>query len=498
MILERVNLLQHLKNNHSSWRLLASRKAPLMLGVLENVFEEKPEIPYEDLIQKLGDIFAEFSNVEEFEITNSDTYSVAREEIREWIKKKLIVERDGLVLSTDSLQRAIQFVQQLDQQTMSSTASRLITVQNIIENLESQLNPNKETKVLSLKAKIASLEKELEFAKQGKIEVLDTDSASEAIKELFQQSMSLKADFRRVEDSYREADQLLRKKITKNDLDRGNVLDSLLDSHDDLLSTPEGKVFDGFYKQLSEKIKLEQMKHHLRFILSLPVSQYTLDNKQIADLRYLISTLVDESLRVIDARTRGENDVKSYVKTGLASENYRIGSLINQILESASEIDWQDSKTRRKKANLPPIGISLGNLPLIERLLCKELASDESSSLDLTTHSITSFDLDKDFWHSYHSLDRSKLFSDTKAFLETIPQPLPISELHKLSNLCQPEHDLEIITYWLCIAREAGQPFTEETDTVYITSADQAVKFKIPKVHLCHADLIGINHENLG
>ncbi len=495
MILERVGLLQHYRQSHPSWVLLASRRAPLVLAILEKVFEERAEIPLEDVVQQLGDLFAEYSNIAEYKILRDDVYAQARKEVREWTSKKLIVERDGMILSTDPLQRAILFMQQLGDQTMTSTASRLITVQNIIENLETQLNPNRESRIVALKRKIATLQAELELAEQGTIEVLNDEAAREGVREIFQQSMSLKADFRRVEDSYREADRALRRRITKSDLDRGEVLDSLLDNYEELMETPEGRVFDGFYQQLSEKVKLDEMKRHLRFILSLPVTQQSLNPKQVADLRYLISGLVDESLRVIEARTRGESDVKSYVKTGLASENYRIGALINQLLEAATEIDWSRPEQCRTPADLPPVGMTLGNLPLVERLLCKEVATETGERMDLTENVASEVTLGEDFWHSFRSLDRMALYERTLAHLQQAGRPLLLSEL---AELCEPEHDLETLTYWLSVAREAGQEFPTERETIQLTSEGQTYAFDLPKVTLTYDEVAAINPEHLG
>jgi hypothetical protein len=45
------------------------------------------------------------------------------------LKRGLIVERDGQIMATDALQRALRFLDSLEDQAMTSTASRLATVQ---------------------------------------------------------------------------------------------------------------------------------------------------------------------------------------------------------------------------------------------------------------------------------------------------------------------------------------------------------------------------------
>jgi len=74
--------------------------------------------------------------------------------------------------------------------------------------------------------------------------------------------MGLRNDFRRVEDSYRAADQRLRESVVNQDSHRGQIVDTLLDSQDALLQTDEGQVFDAFQQQLTRSLELERLSAH--------------------------------------------------------------------------------------------------------------------------------------------------------------------------------------------------------------------------------------------
>src|SRR5581483_6210571 len=127
---------------------------------------------------------------------------------------------------------------------------RLATVQRAIENLDAQLSPSQTDRELSLKARIDALTKELSAVQAGVFEVLDGPQAEEGIREVYQLAMSLQVDFRRVEDSYREADRSLRQRIISEKQNRGEVVEELLGGHEALLQTPEGQVFETFHQQL--------------------------------------------------------------------------------------------------------------------------------------------------------------------------------------------------------------------------------------------------------
>lgn len=159
-------------------------------------------------------------------------------------------ERNGQLLATDALQQALVFLDSLDDRTMTSTAPRLVTVQRAIEDLEAQLSPNQTSREQSLKTGIETLKNELAAVSAGNFEVLDGSHAEEGIREVYQLAISLQADFRRVEDSYRDADRPLRQRIISEKQNRGQILDKLLGSHESLVRTPEGQVFEGFHQQL--------------------------------------------------------------------------------------------------------------------------------------------------------------------------------------------------------------------------------------------------------
>ena len=475
------------RRQNPAWLLLASRRAPLVLSCLKPLFEDRTEdITFEEAQQQLADVLARYANNEEFSIDASlDTHefpTLARKELREWINKKLIIEREGKLLATDALQQSLHFIETLGDRVMTSTASRLSTVQREIENLENHLSSDPKKRADYLKLKIQSLQAELERVETGDFKVLEGPQAIEGVREVYNLAMSLRADFRRVEDSYREADKLLRQSIITEQNNRGEVVDKLLDSHDDLLKTVAGQVFHGFYEQLNHSVELDNMKHRLRTILTHPVTPQALDRQQQNDLRWLIMQLVTESRNVIRARARSEKDVKGFLKTGLAAEHHRVGQLLNEILENALNVDWQSQSVRRSDSPLPPVNIALSGLPILERLRFKSIDDEQENLLELTSQTMELDDIEDDFWQSFDGLDRLALIQQTLELLELKNQPLSIAEL---SKHLPPTHDLETLTLWLSMAREAGLPINTAREHVNITSREgEKLRFNVPEVKL--------------
>jgi hypothetical protein len=482
------------RHQHPAWKLLSATRGPLVLSCLQALLEQnREEILFEDAQQMLTDILREHANNGELELSTDDPAGDARKELRSWIRKGLIVERDGRLMATDALQKALTFVEGLDEKIMTSTASRLATVQREIENLETRLNPDAQSRADHIRRKIKDLEKELAEVEAGRFKVLEGAEASEGIREVYNLATSLLADFRRVEDSYREADRRLRQSIVSEQHHRGEIVDRLLDGHDTLLETAEGKVFHTFNEQLSRSTELDNMKHRLRTILKNPATRQALSRQQQDELRWLVIRLIQESAAVIKARARSEKDVKGFLKTGLAAENHRVGELLNGILNIALDIDWSSHKVRKSDTLLPPIAVAVSGLPLVERLRFKSATEEQEQSLELSGQGVDLEDVDEEFWRAFDGLDREALYRQTVDVLKVTDHPMSVGEL---ASHLPPTHDLETIALWLAMAREAEVEISEDREAVDITDSNgQKLRFHVPRLTLTRHDAESIDWE---
>jgi len=323
--------------------------------------------------------------------------------------------------------------------------------------------------------------------------VLDRAEAEERIREVFVLAIGLRADFRRVEDSWREQDRQLRHSIVNEQQHRGAILDRLLDGHDVLLDTPEGRVFHGFQQQLGRSVELEAMKQRLRAILQHPSAGSALSAQQQSDLRWLVMRLVKESQTVIRVRARSERDVKSFLRTGLAAEHHRVGALLNEVFAVAQRVPWERQSVRRADSPLPPIAIANAALPLVERLRFKSLDPDVRDELELRRLDGDLDQVEDDFWSALDGLDREALLEQTRELLHSRDESFSIAEL---ALALPPTHDLETLALWLGLAREADATFDPARERVDVIDRDgQPVRFLVPVVALSAAAVNAIDWE---
>lgn len=470
-----------LRQHHPAWQLLAATKGPLVIAVLQTLFKETAEnIAFETVVLDLAQLLREQQKSDEIRLTD-DYQQEARREIRSWIKRGLLQERQGQLFATDALDSALRFVQGLDQRIMSSSASRLAIVQREIEHLEASLNPSPEQRTIFLQDKISELEVELARVKNGHVAILPQAQAIESIREIYSLSISLSHDFRRVEDSYRDADHQLRQSIIAEQNHRGEIVDKLLDSHQQLLETTEGKVFNGFYQQLERVLELEKMKQQLRNIASHESAKKALTTVQQSDLRWLIMRLVIESERVVKARARSEKDVRGFLKTGLAAEHHRVGQLLNDVFSLAMAVDWSSQTFRRKASPLPPIAVANNGLPLIERIRFKEWKTDIEETLDLLPQNAQLSELDDDFWDSFDGLNQQALLDQTTELLANIQSEMSIAQL---ADELPPQHDLEAVSLWLSMAMASDTVKVDQYETFELIKNNTLVRFRVPNIAL--------------
>ncbi|MGP1693234.1 MAG: DUF3375 family protein, partial [Giesbergeria sp.] len=445
-------------------------------------------VPFDDAVQALADMLAAHGNQPDFEIDTADTIAQARRELRDWIRRALVTEREGRIHETDALKTALRFVAQLDHRLMTSTASRLAVVQREIDNLATALDPNPQSRAAHIERRIEDLQQQLDEVRAGRLPLLNEAQAVEGIREVYALATSLRADFRRVEDSWREADRMLRQAILSAQQHRGAVVDQLLDGHASLLSTQEGRVFESFQQQLDNQSELTEMRARIRGILGHPAATLALDDLQHSTLRLLVQQLIKEAKVVQGVRARSEREVSQFMKTGQAAENQRVGQLLNEILQQALDIDWQRQAVRRQPVPLPPLGVALSGLPLIERLRIKSLDNGDQAALLLTTQYADLDQVEDEFWQALEGLDRQVLLQQTLAVLERCGQPMTLAALAEA--LPPGGHDLEVLTLWMSVAREAGVAWDASGAQEVITTTDAGQdpsrhwRFSVPRVAL--------------
>lgn len=190
---------------------------------------------------------------------------------------------------------------------------------------------------------------------------------------------------------------------------------------------------------------------------------------------------MDESRGVLHARSRSERDVRSFLQSGLADEQVRVGAVLQELFKAALDVDWESVKVRRTASPIPPVAMANPNLRLLERLTFSDATKEEERELDLSENASELGDLGDDFRAAFEALDRGQLFEETLKLLKTSGRALTMA---KLARHLPPSHDLETLSYWLAMAREAGVVLSDEVQRIDLEDNGEVFRFTVPEVGL--------------
>lgn len=339
---------QRLYQESRAWRLLRADNAPYILAFIGELFDEEHEVAYGQARLLLE---AELTQARELGFWQSETS--AGTYLNDWIAKGWLREMDDVLTKTDAVELALRFVRQLDERSTGTSASHLRIVQDAVRDLSVALSDKADARIAVLAQRKAEIEREIEVLSAGIVVELDENQQRERVKEIYQLSSLLTGDFRHLEEEIRQLDKALRIKMIAEESHRGSVLSHLMEQEELLEKTEAGSAFEGFFQLLCDPLRSTEFREQLRQILDNPAAQY-LSPAQYQFLSQLIRELSRESERVFKIRRRTEQELRAYIESGAAAENYAVDRLVKKLENLALALREQNIPLNQETTlNLP-------------------------------------------------------------------------------------------------------------------------------------------------
>lgn len=235
------------------WRLLAADSAPVVLGVLQELFlGDEKVIPASALKEKLQ------QELQALKQTGVDMSQSPQVYIAAWLNERWLSRRlppgaqeEQYELTTDAV-TAIRFLQGVLKPRAMATESRLATVMQQLTRLAEETNPDPGSRRAALLAERDRIDQELDRLGQGIVDTLPEDRALERAREIIALADELAADFRRVRDDFEQLNRQLRADLLSNEGSRGEVLEQLFAGMDLIGETDAGRTFQAFWHLLTD------------------------------------------------------------------------------------------------------------------------------------------------------------------------------------------------------------------------------------------------------
>ncbi len=332
--------LVSLRRNNPAWRLLCAESAPLALSFFNSAFIEENvrEMAETDLAEKLEDELYRLRD----ELGEEEFPRPAREYIREWSEpekgwlRRFYREGDDepFIDLTPSVEKAVSWVKSLEQNVFVGTESRLKIIFELLRQITEETNEDRASRIEALEKRKAEIDAEIECVKGGKDYLLDDTAVRDRFQQFASMARELLSDFREVEFNFRALDRDIRKRIAISSSPKGELLDGILGSADQIEESDQGKSFSAFMDFLLSSGRREEFDAMLEKtfkIKAIAESGYDRRLERVYDAWLEASFHTRDARRMISAQLRRFLDGRAWL------ENRRIFELIGNITRFAAE-----------------------------------------------------------------------------------------------------------------------------------------------------------------
>lgn len=471
--------ISQLLKNHTSIRLLKADNAPLIISFLFSTFkeefsnQEEGGILEKELSSRLSDILYVLNE------PNKTYPKPPTEYLTDWSNAGFLRKYPGktdefIYELTPATELIFKWIDSLEKREFIGTESRLKYLFERMQRLVGKTQMNASERLAQLEAQKRILEQDIEDIKAGKLEMLNERQIKEEYFLIEDTAKSLLADFREVEQNFRDLNRNFRRQIITTSQSKGEVLSDLLEQQDFLTQTDQGKSFTAFWEFLLSQSKQVELEKLIELMLNIPVVQKMRnDNFRMELLR---NSLIEAGDRTNKTTNSLWNQLRKYLEHKSFFENKRIHEQIDEGLKlifEHPEIDF---------TRLPALEVE----DIIRiNLICDRPLFSPPEQVKFKKQQLQEGQAsgDNELLYEQFEINIPKLKENIRQLLRYQPQ-VSLQELIKVHPI---EKGVAEVVAYLDIATKNGERHsvsTSEQEEIQICNSQtgQIFKVKIPKI----------------
>jgi hypothetical protein len=330
--------LEQLRRDHPAWRLLAATHAPLVIAFLQRTFIEPNHRSLAEgaLVAQLEDLLFELRQtlgVEAFPRAASAYLSDWSGDERGWLRRYYRDDSDEPHYDlTPATERALEWVAGLEQRQFVGTESRLLAIFELLQQLVQGTETDPEVRLATLRQQRAALDAEIARVEDGELELMDPTQVKERFFQVEQSARSLLADFRQVEQNFRDLDRAVRERITTWDKGKGALLAEVFGDRDAITDSDQGRSFHAFWDLLMSPFQQERLTSLLEQMLALPAVSELAPDRRLARVHYDWLEAGESAQRTV---ARLSEQLRKFLDDQAWLENRRIMDILHGIEQQA-------------------------------------------------------------------------------------------------------------------------------------------------------------------
>lgn len=466
--------LELLRKKNPAWRLLASSQAPFVAAFFykEFIAENRRQIAEQELISRLENYIYYLNQGRDeanFPRSGREYLDQWANDDHGWLRKFYPPGQDEPHFDITSLaQKAIEWLLSLRQQAFIGTESRLITVFELLHQIVERSETDPKLRLAELERRKAEIEQEIIRVENGQVELFDETQ----IKERFWQAMTtareILADFRAVEQNFRELDRGMRERIATWDRGKGELLEAIFKEQDGISQSEQGKSFAAFWKFLMSSAYQDDFKDTLDRVLKLkPVQEIRMSR----NIRHIHHDWINAGAHVQETVAALSQQLRRYVDENFLEEERRINQIVREIEGKAVLIrnnppkEWEMEIDGIKPEILLPLDRPLFSPPQRPEI------KDDTIKVGLE-------DVPAEALFSQVYVDKEKL-KDQIGYMLQIQDSITLSQV--IAHYPVKLGLSELVTY-LVIASESTQATFHSDDLEEVSWKDEAGKKRVARM----------------
>jgi len=134
-----------------------------------------------------------------------------------------------------------------------------MTVFQLLRQIAEGTTADPAARIAELEKRQATLADELGRLREGRVDLMDSAQVRDRFVQLSDTAYALLADFRELEQGFRELDRAVRVKIATWDGSKGDLLDQIFGERDAISDSDQGRSFRAFWDFLMSPSRQEEL-----------------------------------------------------------------------------------------------------------------------------------------------------------------------------------------------------------------------------------------------
>ncbi len=354
--------LSALRRSHPAWRLLLASHAPLVASFLNQAFigPNVRTLSQSALRSKLEDVLfglREAEGAEAFPRRADQYLDEWADDEHGWLRKYYPHDSDEPHFDvTPGAERAIEWLAALGRRSFVATESRIMTVFELLRQIVEGTTLDPASRIAELERRRQELDDEIALIRAGRIEVMDAARVRDRFLQMAATARGLLADFREVEQNFRELDRAVREKIATWEHGKGALLAEIFGERDAIADSDQGKTFRAFWDFLMSPERQEELTRLLEAVLALPAVAALAPDARLRRVHYDWLEAGDVAQRTVARLSR---QLRRYLDDQALLENRRVMQLIRGIEQHALAVREQPPEGAFAEVDEPAPAVEL-------------------------------------------------------------------------------------------------------------------------------------------